>query len=155
MFEAWSDPVSEKRRQLLGFDIHPIIVHFSISFSTSAFLLALFVLVFPQVFRQTATGILRGFVGSLPVFVLGSFVSGLFDGTIRFRRTTTPLLSRKKLLALGFFVTSTAAAVLTFAVSPFETWVRVVDVVLLFCGVAFAVALGRLGRGLLHALFPG
>ena len=155
MMEPWKDPVSEKRRLLLSFDIHPIIVHFSISFVASAFVLALFVLVFPGLFRETVTGILSALEGVLPLAVIASFLTGLLDGRIRFRRTTTPLLRRKKLLGLVFFVTTAAAAILTFVVGPYEAWVRTVDAVLLAGGVACAIGLGRIGAGLLPALFPG
>ena len=155
MMESWKDPVSEPRRYLLWFDVHPIIDHFSTSFAACAFVLALFVLLFPELFRETATGILRGFVGVLPVAVLASFVSGLFDGKARFRRTTTPLLKKKKVLGIVFFATTAAVAVLMYAVGPFVTWVRIVDVLLLAGGVVCAVGLGRIGRGLLSAIFPG
>jgi hypothetical protein len=91
----------------------------------------------------------------LPVAVLASFVSGLFDGRIRFRRTTTPLLKKKQLLGALFFAATAAAAVLTFAVGPFVTWVRIVNAVLLAGGVICAVGLTRIGRGLLSAISPG
>ena len=155
MMELWKDPVSEKRRLLLSFDIHPIVVHFSISFVASALVLALFVLAFPLLFRETVTGILRALEGVLPLAVIASFLTGLFDGTIRFRRTNTPLLKKKQLLGLVFFVTTAAAAILTFVVGPYETWVRIVDAVLLAGGVACALGLGRIGGRLLPAMFPG
>jgi uncharacterized membrane protein len=155
MMEPWKDPVSEKRRLLLSFDIHPIVVHFSVSFVASAFVLALFVLIFPMLFRETVTGILSAVVGVLPLAVIASFLTGLFDGKIRFRRTTTPLLKRKQLLGLVFFVASAAAALLIYIVGPYESWVRLVDAVLLAGGVACAAGLGRIGSGLLPALFPG
>jgi predicted ABC-type exoprotein transport system permease subunit len=153
--ESWKDPVSERRRLMLWLDIHPTIDHFSVSFAACAFVLALFVLLLPTLFRETATGILRGFIGVLPVAVLASFVSGLFDGKVRFRRTTTPVLKKKQVLGIVFFVSTAAAAVLTYAAGPHVTWVRTVDVLLLAVGVGCAVALGRIGRGLASSLFPG
>ena len=78
--EPWKDPVARGRRALLRLDLHPIVDHFSISFAASAFVLSLFVLVLPDLFRQTVTGLLRGLVGVLPLAVLASFVTGLFDG---------------------------------------------------------------------------
>ena len=155
MFEAWADPVSERRRILLGFDAHPIIDHFTISFAASAFVLSLFVFIFPQVFRQTLTGIVRGLIIVLPFAVISSFLSGLFDGKVRFRRTNTPLLTRKKVLGGLFFLFSAAVAVLTFAVGPFETWVRALNAALLAGCVGCAAALGRIGGTLLTAMFPG
>jgi len=155
MMEPWKDPVSEKRRLLLSFDIHPIVVHFSISFVASAFVLALFALAFPGLFRETVTGILRALEGVLPLAVIASFLTGLFDGTIRFRRTTTPLLKRKQLFGLAFFVTTAAAAILTFVAGPYGTRVRFADAALLAGGVVSAVGLGRIGSRLLPAMFPG
>ncbi len=155
MMEPWTDPVSQKRRDLLGFDLHPIIDHFSVCYATSALAVALFVLVFPEIFRLTATGVMRAFIGVLPLAVIASFVSGLFDGKVRFRRTTAPLLRRKKIVGTLFFVFAAAAAVVIFAAGPFETWVRVLVVLLEAGGVACAFVLGRIGKGLLHALFPG
>jgi hypothetical protein len=155
MMESWKDPVSDHRRMLLWLDIHPVIDHFSVSFAACAFVLALFVLLFPQLFRETATGIMRGFVGVLPVAVLASFITGLFDGKVRFRRTTTPMLKKKQAVGIVFFVATAAAAVLMYAVGPYVTWVRTVNVVLLAGGVVCAAGLGRIGRGLLSASFPG
>jgi O-antigen/teichoic acid export membrane protein/rubredoxin len=155
LMEPWKDPVSESRRAVLAFDLHPIVLHFSMAFVSSAFVLALFVLLAPGLFREQATLVLEVFVGVLPLAVLASFLSGLFDGKIRFRRTNTPALTRKKLLGLCFFASSVAAAVITFVAGPSEPWVRVVAVVLLAVGVGCAVALGRIGRTLIHALFPG
>ncbi|MGA2977370.1 MAG: rubredoxin-like domain-containing protein [Spirochaetia bacterium] len=153
--EAWKDPVAVKRRLFLSLDIHPILLHFAISFAASAFVLSLFVLILPQLFRQTVTGLLRGFVGVLPVAVLASFITGLFDGKTRFRRTTTLLLTRKKILGAIFFLLACAAAVLTYAVGPYVTWVRIADAVLLAGCVVCSAALGRIGKGLLEAIFPG
>jgi hypothetical protein len=155
MMEPWKDPVTEGRRVLLRLDLHPIIDHFSISFAASALVLSLFVLVLPDLFRQTVTGLLRGLVGVLPLAVIASFVTGVFDGKLRFRRTTTPLLRRKKLLGALFFACAAAAAALTFLGGAYETWVRIADAVLLGGAVLCAVGLGRIGGGLLGAIFPG
>jgi hypothetical protein len=155
MMEPWKDPVARGRRAFLKLDLHPIILHFTISFAASAFVMALFVLVFPGLFRQGATAFLRGLVGVLPLAVIAAFVSGLFDGKVRFRRTTTPLLTRKKLLGAAFFLLSLAAALLTFLVGPYVVWVRVVDLLLLGAGLGCALLLGRIGGGLLEAAFPG
>jgi uncharacterized membrane protein len=155
MMEPWKDPVSKRRRMLLRLDIHPIIDHFSISFAASALVLVLFVLIFPDLFRQGATSLLRGVIGVLPLAVIASFVTGLFDGKLRFRRTTTPLLRRKKVLGAVFFVCAAAATAITFLVSPYETWVRVADLLLMASAVMCGVGLGRIGGGLIQAIFPG
>ncbi len=71
----------------------------------------------------------------LPLAVIASFLTGLFDGKVRFRRTSAPLFTRKKLLGGAFFVLSAAAAALALVVGPYVAWVRVVNVVLLAAGV--------------------
>jgi uncharacterized membrane protein len=155
LMEPWKDPVSKKRRSLLLLDAHPIIDHFSISFVASALVLTLFVLLFPALFRQEATALLQALIGVLPLAVIASFVTGLFDGKLRFRRTTTPLLTRKKVLGVLFFVISVAAAAITFLANPYETWVRIADLLLMGGGVICGVGLGRIGGRLLLAIFPG
>ncbi len=155
MMEPWKDPVSEARRLRLGFDLHPILDHFSVSFATCAFVLILFALIFPYVFRQTVTATTRAFVGALPFAILGSYVTGLFDGKTRFRKTTTPLLIRKQILAGVFFALALGTAGLTFFVGPYVAWVRMVDALLLAGCVVVAVMLGLIGKSIVTAIFPG
>ncbi len=155
MMEAWKDPLSARRSMILGLDIHPIILHFSISFCASAFVLALVALVLPGVYPQEVGGLLTAFLGVLPLAVIASFISGLIDGKVRFRRTTTPVLTRKKIIGGAFFVLSVAAAALAIAVGPHVGWVRGVNAVLLAACVLCAGSLARTGKGLLHSAFPG
>jgi uncharacterized membrane protein len=155
MMESWKDPVSDRRRLYLWLDVHPIVDHFSISFSAAAFVLSLVVLFFPDLFRQTVTDIIRGFLGVLPLAVAASFFTGIFDARVRFRKSTTPMLNSKKLYGLALFLLSTAAAAIAFTVGPYTPWARLVDAVLLAAGVVCAVRLGRIGQGLLQAIFPG
>jgi rubredoxin len=155
MMESWNDPVSERRRMFLSLDMHPIVDHFSVSFVASAFVLSLVVLILPDFFPGTLTSIFRGFLGVLPLAVIASFVTGLFDARVRFRRTTTPVLTSKKLYGGALFLCSIGAAAIAFLVGPYVPWARAADAVILSAGVVIAVRLGRLGQGLLQAIFPG
>jgi uncharacterized membrane protein len=154
-FEPFIDPVSEERRRILEFDLHPILVHFPIAFTVSAFAVSVFVAIFPFVFRLSATAVLRALVGTLPLVVIGAFLTGRLDGTVRFRKAKSRLLRTKTLTGIAFFCLSFAAAALTFAVGPFESWVRIADIVLLAGCLGCASLLGRIGKSLLNALFPG
>jgi peptidoglycan/LPS O-acetylase OafA/YrhL len=155
MMDPWKDPVSEKRRLFLWLDVHPIVDHFSVAFVASAFVLSLVALILPAFHPDTLTDIFRGFVGVLPLAIVASFVTGIFDARVRFRRSNTPVLSRKKLYGLTLFVCSLAAAAIAFLVGPYAPWARPVDAIVLSVGVVCAVRLGRLGQGLLQAIFPG
>lgn len=155
MMEPWKDPMSARRRFLLGLDVHPIIDHFSISFATCAAAVALLVLLFPGVLFQSTTDVMRVFVGVLPLAVIASYVSGLYDGKLRFRKTTTPALRTKKVLGLVFLVSTLAAAVFAFAFDTSRTWVRAAVFALEVLGLGCAFVLGRRGKDLLGAFFHG
>jgi uncharacterized membrane protein len=155
MLEPWTDPVSEKRRRVLGIDIHPILVHFPVAFTVTALVACLFSLAFPEAFRQGVTTLLRVLLAALPLVTIAAFCAGLLDGKIRFRRVTTPLLRRKMILGGVLFASTLAACLLTFLVGPYVPWVRIADALLLAAGFAAAVGLGLIGTKLVHALFPG
>jgi peptidoglycan/LPS O-acetylase OafA/YrhL len=155
MMEPWKDPVSERRRLFLWLDVHPIVDHFSVSFVASAFVLSLVALILPYFHPDTLTDIFRGFVGVLPLAVVASFVTGIFDARVRFRRSTTPVLNSKKLYGAALFACSLAVVAIAFIVGPHVPWARAADAILLSAGVVIAVRLGRLGQGLLQAIFPG
>jgi uncharacterized membrane protein len=155
MLEPWTDPVSEKRRKLLKFDIHPILVHYPVAFTVTALVACLFSLVFPEVLRQGVTALLRALLAALPLVTAVAFCAGLLDGKIRFRKVTTPLLVRKIILGCVLFASTLAACLLTFLVGPYVPWVRIADALLLAAGLGAATGLGLIGSGLVHALFPG
>jgi uncharacterized membrane protein/rubredoxin len=155
MFEPFTDTVSEKRKRILNLDIHPIIVHFAVSFAVSALVMALFILVFPGVFVSTARGGLRVLGGVLPLVLIATFLSGRFDGRIRFRKAKSRLLRIKTWVGITYFVFSAAAAAIILLVGPHTLWVRVVDPILFAACTACAFIQGRIGARLLYALFPG
>ena len=66
MMEPWKDPFQSGAGFSWDADLHPIIDHFSICYAASAFVVAMFVLTFPDVFRQAATGVMRAFIASAP-----------------------------------------------------------------------------------------
>jgi uncharacterized membrane protein/rubredoxin len=155
MFEPFTDTISSKRREILDLDIHPIIVHFAISFALSAFVLALSILAFPTLFRATVTGAIRVFGGALPLILIATFFSGRFDARVRFRKARSALLRIKTIVGIAFFLLAAASASLILLVGPFTPWVSIVDAILLAGCVCCAFILGRIGSRLLYALFPG
>jgi uncharacterized membrane protein len=155
MFEAFNDPISRNRRRVLQLDIHPIIVHFAVAFTVSALVTALYILAFPVLFHRTATGAMRAFGGTLPLIVAAAWLSGRYDGSVRFRKAKSLYLRTKTFVGIAFFICSAAAAALIFAIGPFIAWVSVVNVVLFAVCVGLAFVQGRLGTRMLCCLFPG
>ncbi len=155
MFEPFVDPVSARRRWILSLHIHPIVVHFTVSFTASALGASLFLLLFPEVLRQTVTAGLQIVAALLPLVLIISYVTGIYDARVRYRRARSRHLRQKMLFGVTLFCLSTAAAALLFAADPSAIWVRATDAALMAACTACAFFQGRIGGHLMEALFPG
>jgi hypothetical protein len=155
MSEPWTDPVSPNRRALLEMDLHPIVIHFTVAFTASAFALSLFSLAFPRYLGGLATSVLLVMTVVLPLTALAGWAAGVIDGKARFRRVTTPLLVRKMIVGACVFVLTAAAAVLLIAYGIDPLWTRIAIAVLLGLALGAVALLAKIGVGLLGAKFPG
>jgi uncharacterized membrane protein len=155
MFEPYADPVSPKRRRVLSLDIHPIIVHFTITFAVCGLLLSLYSLIFPGLYVRTAVGATRFFTGFLPFFVIATFITGRIDGKLRFKTANSPLLRRKTIIGIIFFVLAVPGSVCALFYSPAELWVNLLNLGTMAGCVLCAFFLGKAGVRLLGAMFPG
>jgi len=152
---AYTDPVSEKRRRILTLDIHPVIDHFSEAFSFSTLALSVAGLFVHGRLDTYLFDTLITMSFFTPLVVLFSFASGLFDAKTRFRRVTTPILTRKMILGASFFVFSCAMLIL--ALQPDFPGRGLLATYIVFNAGAFVCGffLGLLGRGLMGAELPG
>ena len=151
----YTDPVSAKRRRVLALDAHPIIDHFSEGFSVFSLVLAcaaLFVRGAPETYLIDTIVMLSVF---MPLAVLLSFVSGVVDAKLRFRRVTTPIPKRKMILGAVFFVFTLLMLIL--AIQPGFAGGRLLGLYVVFNAGALVCGffLGILGKGLLGAELPG
>ena len=155
MFEPYTDPVSEKRRLILGLHIHPIMVHFPQAFAITIFLLVALSYFAPLVIQEMLFDSIQVISFLLPFFVVLSLITGLFDGKIRFRKVTTPFLKKKIILGLLFLITSIALAFVAFSgqlpVSPIREYFTLLTII----AVIFGAGLGLLGGHLMEAKLPG
>ena len=115
MFEPYTDPVSEKRRMILGLHIHPIMVHFPQAFAITLFLLAALSYFAPLAIKEALFDSIQVISFLLPFFVVLSLLTGLFDGKIRFRKVTTPFLKKKIIIGPLFLIISIALAFVAFS----------------------------------------
>ena len=155
MFEPYQEKISEMRKMILDSDIHPVIVHAPHAFAFFLFGLSIAALFLNGLLKDDVLAAMRVSAVCLPVFVLAAFCSGLFDGTVRFRRVTTPLLIRKMIFGSIFFVFSCVGFVVAM-VSGFHSAASIylILAVSFICFLASAV-LGKIGSSLLGAKFPG
>jgi hypothetical protein len=155
MFEPYTDPVSEKRRLILGLHIHPIMVHFPQAFAITLFLLAALSYFAPSAIKEALFVSIQVISFLLPYFVLLSLLTGLFDGKIRFRKVTTPFLKKKIVIGLFFLIISIALVFVAFSgglpTSPMREYFTLLAIIAVACGAG----LGLLGGHLMDAKFPG
>ena len=155
MFEGYKDPVSEKRRMLLGLHSHPIMVHFPEAFSITLFLLATLSYFAPGATKEALLVTMQVISLPLPFFVMLAIITGLFDGKIRFRKVTTPLLKKKIIVGVLLLIISIALAFVAFSgelsTSPFRESFVLLTIIAVACGAV----LGLLGGNLIDAKFPG
>ena len=155
MFAPYTDPVSEKRRMILELHIHPIVVHFPEAFTMTLFILAGLSYFASAAIKEALFVSIQVISFLLPCFVVLSFLTGLFDGKIRFRKVTTPFLKKKIIISVFFLIISIVLAFVAFSgqlpVSPVREYFIVLSLIAVACGAG----LGLLGGHLMDAKFPG
>ncbi len=154
-FESYKDNISIKRRGLLDFHIHPIIVHFSVA---TSILLVLIIAAgsflsgeISNIFFNTATVLSV----LLPLFVIAGAVSGIIDGILRFKKAKRPNLIKKIYLSMGFFISSAALIVLLLIFRFNHIWINLIMILAGLAAASFSIFLGKLGGDLSEAILPG
>lgn len=155
MFEPYIDPVSEKRRQLLGLHTHPIIVHFPQAFAFSLFILAVLSFFASPVIKVAFLYTIQVLSFFLPLVVLLSLLTGLLDAQTRFKRLNTPFLKMKIIIGLVFFIVSIILAVVALTMQLAQTSVIELLTVLAIIAAGCSFPLGIIGSKLTEAKFPG
>jgi uncharacterized membrane protein len=155
MFEPYKDPVSESRRQRLGLHLHPIIVHFPQAFTSFLLFTAAVSFTVSDPLKEAFIMTLKVLTAFLPLAVSFAFLSGLFDGKMRFKRLATPYLKRKILVGTVFFLVSVAMAFTAFTSEISAAPSMLTYIVLSFIAACCSILLGWIGGRLLDAKIPG
>jgi len=154
MFIPDTEKISEKRRMILDAHIHPVIVHFPQAFAASLFALCLVHVVMPGFLASHIWVTIQVVAACLPVVGIAAFVSGLCDGTVRFRKLTAPLLRLKIACGSAFAICAVLLCVAVFA--GFPGFAGGIALVVLSAGcVGTSAVLGKVGSSLAHARFGG
>lgn len=155
MFQPHDERISPRRKMLLSLDIHPVMVHFPQAFTATLLLLSVAGCIFHGATGSLIAPTARTLAVLLPFTLLTAFFSGMFDGKIRFRKVTTPLLKRKMLLGAMFFLLGCAmmacALILPMGSTAFYCSIIAISLPALGC----TTVLSLIGTSLLHARFPG
>ncbi|MBL8026694.1 MAG: hypothetical protein JNL74_09805 [Fibrobacteres bacterium] len=155
MFESYVEKISPKRKLLLSMDFHPVMVHFPQAFSFTLFILALLSLTVSGVLRTKLTATLEVVSVLLPVMTVLSIAAGMFDGKIRFRKFTTPLLVRKMVLGVVFLGLTIAGAAYIRLHPEFISRDLYIIATINVVTIGIGARLGLIGVSLLNSKFPG
>ncbi len=153
--EPYNDPMSERRRNLLKLDLHPVAVHFPVSLTA----VVLVFLIFDSFLSGRAHALLACAVEILvlvlPPLVLVAGVAGFIDGKVRFRKISNSLLLKRKIVgACLLFAVATAQSIVVWVVG-FSGAGIAVAAVLGAVALGIVIVLGLWGTGLTVAAFPG
>ncbi|MDR3588491.1 MAG: rubrerythrin [Negativicutes bacterium] len=146
--------ISPGRRFILDQHLHPISVHFPQVFLLLILIMPLLSLLVNDSLRAEFLIVAKLAIFALPVTVLGGILTGLFDGKMRFKKLSTPLLINKIIVAIIFQILSLAifALYLYQGFAGANLWLIVgLSVPATGC----AVYLGRAGSSLFSAILPG
>jgi uncharacterized membrane protein len=152
-FESYNLPMAEDRYKKLNLHLHPLAVHFPSALSILIPIFFLLSLIIQDPICQGFLFLTRILAIALPISVGLAALAGRYDGKLRFKRTNTPFLKKKILLAAIFLGISSANAVLLW----FYTGWLVMTVVILVLSIADLLCAGGLaliGGQLLDAFIP-
>lgn len=153
-FEPYKPLVSEKRRKMMDLHIHPIIIHFPQAFGILGLILMLLIPISSGSFKITLIDTAKVILTVLPFSVLLGFLSGLYDGKLRFKKVSTPILRRKIGLGISFIVFSSICAIFIQSAEITTTIIMLELLSLFLCNIC-AAGLGKMGASLLESKLPG
>jgi uncharacterized membrane protein len=155
MFLPHDERISPARKRILALDLHPVLVHFPQAFTSALVALPLLALVVRGPWHDRLVAATAVLAIALPLVVLLAFAAGLLDGWVRFRRMTTPLLTRKIVFGAIFFALACALAALAM-LRPLDTAGTMLGLAgLSVLALGCASLLGFIGVSVLNARFPG
>ena len=134
--------------------IHPIIVHFPQAFAIFGILLILILPFISGSFKATILDSAKVVLTILPFTVVLAFLSGLFDGKLKFKKLMTPFLKKKIVLGAGYIVFSIICAIFIQSTEITSTIIVLEILSLLLCNLC-AAGLGKIGASLMDSKLHG
>jgi len=151
-FVPFQHKASRNRRMFLKLDVHPVAVHFTISYTAVTVLLFFLILLTDQLLGVPIQGILDLLIAFLPLIILAGGLTGIIDGKIRFKKIQTPYLIRK--IILGVILGTTSIVILVIHNLPNDGLVVLVEGLLMIVAFGIASYLGWIGAELICPIVP-
>lgn len=152
-FIPFRHKASFNRRIFLKLDVHPVAVHFTISYTAVTALLFFLLLFVDEVLGVPIQGIFDLQITFLPLLIVSGGITGLIDGKIRFRKIKTPYLLRKIVLGGILLVTSVILLILHI-ISQGDASFLLIEALLISLAFILASYLGWIGAELICPIVP-
>ena len=155
-FEPYTDPMSASRRRKLNMQLHPVAVHFPISFAVAVLVFSIAVIFLSGDTRAQLISATRVLVLLIPVLVIISAIVGYIDGKVRFRKIKNSRILQKKIyFAVGLFIVAAALAVVIWIFGLDTAIFASVSAGLAAIEVGLVTVLALLGTSIMESAFPG
>lgn len=152
-FVPFRHKASLSRRIFLKLDVHPVAVHFTITYTAVSALLFFLLLFVDELLGVPIQGILDLQITFLPLLIVSGGITGLIDGKIRFRKIKTPYLLRK--IVLGCILLTTSVILLIFhIISQGDDSFLLIEALLISLAFILASYLGWIGAELICPIVP-
>ncbi len=152
-FVPFQHKASFKRRIFLKLDVHPVAVHFTITYTAVSALLFVLLLFIDEILEVPIQGILDLQITLLPLLIASGGITGLIDGKIRFKKIKTPYLLRKIVLGSILFVISVILLIIHITSQGDASFLLVEAILVLFAFI-LASYLGWIGAALICPIVP-
>ncbi|UCG03862.1 MAG: hypothetical protein JSW11_07725 [Candidatus Heimdallarchaeota archaeon] len=152
-FVPFQHKASFNRRTFLKLDVHPVAVHFTISYTAVSAFLFFLMLFTDELLGVSIQGIFDLQITFLPLLIAFGGITGLIDGKIRFRKIKTPYLLRK--IVLGCVLLAISIILLLFhIISQGEVTFLLIEGILISVAFIIASYLGWIGAELICPIVP-
>jgi uncharacterized membrane protein len=155
-FVPYVDSMSTARRNVLKLELHPIAVHFPISFVVSVLVFSIAIVFLSGSTREFLVNANKVLVLFIPGVVVIAGIVGFIDGKVRFHKVkNSAILKRKIALAIILLIVSIAFTVIYWIFGFDSIVTSVIAGLLVAAALGLIVALSLLGTSIIEAAFPG
>jgi hypothetical protein len=155
-FMPYVDTMGARRRNILKLDLHPIAVHFPVSFAVAVLVFSIAIAFLAGDARTFLINTNKVLVLLIPVMVIIAGTVGYIDGKVRFRKLGSSQILKRKILYASIFLAASIALAVIVWIFGFESLAfTLVAEVLAAAELGMVVVLSLLGTSIIEAAFPG
>ena len=154
VFEPYTKKISPQRKFLLDQHFHPIAVHFPQVFMALIVSMLSFSFLVAEPLRNEFLIVAKFSLIALPFSVFFGFITGLYDGNLRFKTVKTPIL-KSKILVGAVFQGLSCLMLWLYLTNGFTPSNLVALIALGLVSTGCAIYLGRVGSPMFDSFLPG